>query len=899
MSSIERKTIVVLIALAEEYEIFAEIFPSSTDVSCERCVCLEHDSGRPDLRLISILSEQMGALSAGNSADLAIREFDPDLVVVLGIAGGVSSDLTLGDVCISNEILDVLHNNKVSEKDGISDISFAPHFYSVDAELVSTFAFLRIHPVLKTTYEDWKVLCGVEAERLALGGGGVALPGVQIGPIACGPVSASPQFNAKLKSLHRKVMAIETESGGVFERLANAQRPAIAIRGISDLADADKGLLEHRTKGAARRLAMFNATTLLRAQLSNPRFLDVAARHAERRGQEQGRLFPGPNVAVSIVAELEREAKARLKELSADFRSRPNGFYLPIPRARRISYTDELAGRELQEPENIIDCLRAHDRTIIRLPRTFPSQALGWSLAYSLLRQELDGKIVLPFVVSGNSIRPPKSGLRSAIPEGMRERAFDPEFVQVFIIEEPCFESRSRLKYLTDEIAGTSAKVMVITKSEDNVATVDGFVRENLLVEFELAPISFSETAFFLERTFDMNPREAEAIAIRLDDTFRKFRLDAHPTYFAGLQEETLAALINANKRAELIQLAVDGLLTLIVAADHSKPNLSRTTRERFLRRLVLEMAISEGGVDDERLAEMASDFLKEHAFEVGQAEFLNPFFQMGLLYKAGGIINFTHPYLESYLLAQALREQPDCAKDYFDPTHVSFNYYAFDLYCEMGPDARVIAEIKSFADRVLSGAQAVYSNEHIYLEKGRHLTTLSTGKQLAGLTQGLVSTAQKLERPDTDDDVRADKQRILDNKRYVVSEVGNRTPGQAADLPAEIKEEFEILDGLNRALALCSTGVGSGSESLDGVAKRELAQLVLVLGGKFSDIWTRNRLRIDFDQVRLDLLSDERVWKYVEESGADHSDFNSIKSELEMFLHGAEINTILEHSAT
>jgi adenosylhomocysteine nucleosidase len=209
------KTVAVLLALPEEHEVFQEIFPANGDVSCHRCVCLEHQSPDSGVRLVSILAEQMGAQSAGHSAEIALREFNPDLLVVLGIAGGVSTDLSLGDVCVSNEIIDVLQNNKVSGVGPKTEISFAPNFYSVDADLVATFAFLRNHPADRDSYKVWREGCAKNASAAGLDAESYGESKLAIGPIACGPVSASKQFNEKLKSLHRKVMAIETESGGV------------------------------------------------------------------------------------------------------------------------------------------------------------------------------------------------------------------------------------------------------------------------------------------------------------------------------------------------------------------------------------------------------------------------------------------------------------------------------------------------------------------------------------------------------------------------------------------------------------------------------------------------------------------------------------------------------------
>lgn len=539
--------------------------------------------------------------------------------------------------------------------------------------------------------------------------------------------------------------------------------------------------------------------------------------------------------------------------------------------------------------------LAKEGRILIRLPRSYPSQALGWSLAHSLIRRQIDGRIVLPYVVSGEDITPPKSGLATSLPGSFAEVSSEAEYVKVLIIEEPSFHSRSKMKFLGEEISDFNGVVMVLTKSEDNISAVDDFVKDNGFKEYELAPVSFSETAFFLEKAFDMTAREAEAVAIRLDDTFRKFRLDAHPTYFAGLHEETLAALINANKRAELIQLAVSALLSLMVAADKSSPPLSRTTRERFLKSVVVEMARAHHVIDDARLLSLASTFLSEGLFPTPAPDFLTPFFDIGLLYRSNGAILFTHPYLESYLLAQALRDNPEVAKTYFDPAAERFNYYAFDLYCEMGPSADVVEHVMSYGHGVCASALEAYPGEHIYVDSEQRLTALHSPRQLMSLSGSLMAAADKLEKNQPDDEVRGEKQRLLDAKHYVNSEVGSRSPAKLEEAPDEIKKEFEILDALSRALALCATAVGSGSESLGGRNKVELAKLVLQTGGKFSDVWTRNRLRINFKDLRNDVLADKNIWKIVEQFGANHDQFETIKNDLQMYIHGFEINKMAE----
>ena len=76
---------------------------------------------------------------------------------------------------------------------------------------------------------------------------------------------------------------------------------------------------------------------------------------------------------------------------------------------------------------------------------------------------------------------------------------------------------------------------------------------------------------------------------------------------------------------------------------------------------------------------------------------------------------------------------------------------------------------------------------------------------------------------------------------------------------------------------------------------KAQLADLVLHLSSKFSDVWTRNRLRIDFNEAREALLSDDRIWQYVQDAGLEQEAFSEVRKELEMALHGAELNAILD----
>ena len=66
------------------------------------------------------------------------------------------------------------------------------------------------------------------------------LPKSMGGTIVCGVVSAGNNYNDKLKQIDRKVLAIDTESGGIFSVTTRKNVEALTIRGISDYADKKK-----------------------------------------------------------------------------------------------------------------------------------------------------------------------------------------------------------------------------------------------------------------------------------------------------------------------------------------------------------------------------------------------------------------------------------------------------------------------------------------------------------------------------------------------------------------------------------------------------------------------------------------------------------------------------------
>ena len=566
----------------------------------------------------SILASDMGADAAAVSLDSALTDLDPDLVICLGIAGSLNDDAMLGDVCLSSQIVDVLNNSKVvdqpirrrkpthqrpknrSKVQTAIRTELSPRTYIVDEQLSAAPRFLRSQPLqasvladlVKSLGERWSKFTDDEPKAAELVNA-ARTPEFHVGPIVCGPVTVSKGFKDRLRDHNRKILAVETESGTVF-RVCEARRiPSVTIRGISDYADKNKTRLEQDLKDTLRRIAMANACDFFSAMLRNVMFLRAAVEHAQ----------PGNAVTHMPVDDEEllflnsRSAiQAHLERASAEYKNRPLDAPLPIPRVRRAAPGED-ADEYHSSPRSVFEALNEDRRIFIKIPRSYPEANVAWYLGASLLQHGIDGKQIVPLVVDAQDIRPPAHTFVREL--GVLATALERQNIQpVIIINEPEFDSDSRTKFLSDQIKSLgSVATIIVSKLEAPVETIDTFKVAGGFTDYLTASVPLAEIAGFLEKAFEMPPEEADVVATRLDDTFSKFRLHTHPAYFIGLQETAIEALIDANQRAELIQLAVDGILSFVVANDKSEFRVSRTTREEFLTELAVDLRIEKRAI--------------------------------------------------------------------------------------------------------------------------------------------------------------------------------------------------------------------------------------------------------------------------------------------------------------
>jgi nucleoside phosphorylase len=902
-SSKEWFDIVIIIPLEEELLALLEVFPPTVSRATERAFRYEIEVGNSNLRVLVVQQEGMGRSHAARAVSETLTEFDAGLVICLGIAGSLTSDLTLGDVCYSNSVTDVLDNARVDDNAaGQLDLAFSLTHFTTPREIVAAFNFVRLLPELRTAYTEWqarqtKLLSDMDLSGLVTVQG-KKHPHSADGLIVCGAVSKSEAYNEKLRGIDRKVLAIETESGGIFDECRRRSVPAITIRGISDYANGDKSRLEKQTGGSARKLAALNEATFLKLQLTNQFFLRILDRKRSEKSSTLSSLAVVPPVdntrdLLTALNEIGQHIDGQLRELSPDFKLQQRGYRLPTPRMRQIESGASPSSRP--NPIEIRDALQTRTFALLHLARNYPDNSLPWVLANDLLTSELGGKQPVPIVIDGEAVSSPRLDLKALAGFEFGDLIERSGVQLVFIFDEVPFKSRSKLKFLQSQIKlYPGAKFLFITREEKLVISESKFASAAAADAFELSSISFLEISHFVQKNFEMTGSESEVIALRLRETFHSFDLSAHPSYFAGIPREILSALLQANRRAELIQLAVDGFLTFVVAGDTANITLSRTTRSRYLRRLAVEIKVKKRSFSQTDIVLFTKQFSEEFDFGIDPLAFVYSFVDAGILHFKSNVIAFSLPFIESYVLAAELASNETLAAQYFTLGR-DFDMTSFDLYAEIGASDIIVCEVIEGLERSLQDFGLKDGEPHILLTDKVRPALMKHPEQVDVIQKRLKKTAEDIEhgRGDT-----AKKQEFLDVADRVREEVADRA-NSTDDVNKGI--EFERVAKLIQNWLIGTMLLGAGAEHLSAAMKQMLAGLLIKVAAVISHRATEALLNVDFSMIKRDFQSDQKVIKALRASNEDKDDagiqrlISSLVDVLEYSFFGAAIRRVLQ----
>ena len=264
-------TVGLLVPLKEEWEQLTHIFPViAHDLADPR----DHDfyyrleSGDPDVRIVATFLGEMGPTPASQRANRLIDRFQPQLIVIVGIAGSLDSDVKLGDVVVATEINDFDSTAKAEAVAASFEIRRSGKRLSADYALSQ--AVIHFSAQAGDIHKRWRNSVKEDCADLKLA---LDVEGLRdhSGHVASGNVvAAAKEFKDVLRRIDRKFLAIEMEAAGVATAAWERQFPVkwLALRGISDHGDERKKELDATDGGAFRKIAMRSAAHYLKALLS-------------------------------------------------------------------------------------------------------------------------------------------------------------------------------------------------------------------------------------------------------------------------------------------------------------------------------------------------------------------------------------------------------------------------------------------------------------------------------------------------------------------------------------------------------------------------------------------------------------------------------------------------------
>ena len=195
---------------------------------------------------------RMGMTAAAILSTKMIEAFRPKLIVMTGIAAGIRGRCELGDVIVADPSWD-WESGKHSVQNGVRTFSPAPHQISLSSSIRLNIDRLRSQRgLLDNIKRSWP------------SDGPSSSLSIRSGPVACGTsVLADSEKIAEIESQHRKVIAVEMESYGLYSAVTEARVPqplAVSLKSVCDFADEAKS-------DAFQRYAAFTSAQTMKALL--------------------------------------------------------------------------------------------------------------------------------------------------------------------------------------------------------------------------------------------------------------------------------------------------------------------------------------------------------------------------------------------------------------------------------------------------------------------------------------------------------------------------------------------------------------------------------------------------------------------------------------------------------
>ena len=560
-------------------------------------------------------------------------------------------------------------------------------------------------------------------------------------------------------------------------------------------------------------------------------------------------------------------------------------------------------------PKEVTHVVERCDRVIIEVERTYPDQALPWVISDILLRTN-GSRLYVPSVVESEQTSPPRFKLQKLPYVGKLLNLEQDNSTPVIIVNDPNLQSPTRSRALIEEAnAHPSVRFVVIVKRDGSPTRIADFAETFNAERFVLADFSLEELSSFLSSNFDFEPSQSAVLATKLNDTFEQFNMHAHPSYFAGISPETLRSFIAANRRGELIQLAIDGALMILVTADTSDVHVSRGWRREFLKDIVVRHFVKGEDISEMRAVEIAKEMAEARDVEIKPLEFVQSFVEAGILDFRKKAPQFFLVYLRDYLIAEHLHERPHAARSYFDFDQVSDDFNVLDIYSELGPSEELVEYLAQLIEK-----DEAYLNERrsetidSLMSTQIRLSSVSDYSKIAERSSRLIKAIAYVGENPTDLER---KQYLLDIQRSVSQRAGEGDRGKVKrekqrdnnkKRKMDGKDEGSIADQPNenddipreKISSHCWAGLvvlSSGAEKIYAVPKRRLARGVMALACRIAEQWTAETASIDIDELREEILDDPSFKKRL--ANMADADKSTFLKDFDQVLHNFEFSYV------
>ena len=263
-----------IIALKEEYDVFCNTIriPTLGCSNFEEIILVEKNATTflintrdSSLDCFALCVDGMGNIDSNQTVIRMLYEFNPKVVINLGIAGRYDDDYSLGDIIIAEEIDGYSEIGKIEDSKDSIDFKFAGKTFTTTYK-PSNVILINSNSIKRDTLRSMEEVDSFSNEDIAENFVNRINSGdynVSRAPIASGPfVSSSNNFKMSVLKKNRKLSCVEMEALGV-SWACHIEYPAIdniVLKTISDYADKDKKKLDNIDNGKFRSISMSNLT---------------------------------------------------------------------------------------------------------------------------------------------------------------------------------------------------------------------------------------------------------------------------------------------------------------------------------------------------------------------------------------------------------------------------------------------------------------------------------------------------------------------------------------------------------------------------------------------------------------------------------------------------------------